>query len=560
MRPDDADDVQADICAGARAGSATRRPARSPCGPSTAARTLTAARSPDESPDLMVHCAPGYRIGWGSSMGGVPAELFEDNRSPGPATTSSIPRPVPGVLFMDRPFRGSGARASSTWPRRSSPRWAPRGPDDGRESAAVMKILVIGLDCAAPELLLEESASPTSAAYGGGLFTGGWRASSRRSPCRRGCACPPAAIPARWASTASATGSTTPTTACGPPTPARSGAVTIWDHLAREGRRSVIIGVPPSYPPRRVNGISVGCFLTPDPPMRSSPTPRVGERDPLLVGDYPVDVKGFRTENKAWLRDDILSMTRKQLRWSATSSSDEEWDYFQFVDIGLDRVHHGFWKHHDPDHVAHDPDSPLRDVIRGYYRHLDDEIGTVLELLDEDTVVLVVSDHGARQLDGGFCVNEWLVREGYLVLAPDPPRSPPSTSWTSTGAAPGRGATGGYYARVFLNVKGREPEGVIEAGDYERVRTELTAAAGGHHRPRGQAPGHAGLQARRDLRPGRGHRAGPHRALRRPGLAGRGRGGVRHGPRAGERHRSGRLQPRAARRLRVGGARSPRAG
>src|SRR5207245_9399985 len=38
----------------------------------------------------------------------------------------------------------------------------------------------------------------------------------------------------------------------------------IWDHLAREGKRSIIVGVPPGYPPRRINGLSVSCFLTPD--------------------------------------------------------------------------------------------------------------------------------------------------------------------------------------------------------------------------------------------------------------------------------------------------------
>ena len=41
-------------------------------------------------------------------------------------------------------------------------------------------------------------------------------------------------------------------------------ALAIWDHLAREGKKSIIVGVPPNYPPRRVNGISIGCFLTPD--------------------------------------------------------------------------------------------------------------------------------------------------------------------------------------------------------------------------------------------------------------------------------------------------------
>ena len=41
-------------------------------------------------------------------------------------------------------------------------------------------------------------------------------------------------------------------------------ALAIWDQLAREGKKSIIVGVPPNYPPRRVNGVSIGCFLTPD--------------------------------------------------------------------------------------------------------------------------------------------------------------------------------------------------------------------------------------------------------------------------------------------------------
>ena len=152
-----------------------------------------------------------------------------------------------------------------------------------------------------------------------------------------------------------------------------------------------------------------------------------------------------------------------------------EWDYFQFVEIGLDRMHHGFWKYHDPLHVQHVPDSPYGDAIRDYYRHLDEEIGSVLELLTDETIVLVVSDHGARRLDGGFCVNEWLVREGLLVLNRYPEQVTPfgklDVDWSRTKVW----SEGGYYARVFFNVKGREPDGVIDPADCERFRDEMKA-------------------------------------------------------------------------------------
>jgi predicted AlkP superfamily phosphohydrolase/phosphomutase len=152
-----------------------------------------------------------------------------------------------------------------------------------------------------------------------------------------------------------------------------------------------------------------------------------------------------------------------------------EWDYFQFVEIGLDRMHHGFWSHHDPEHVLHKPGNPFRETIRDYYRYLDEELGSLLELLTDDTIVLVVSDHGAQRLDGGFCVNEWLIQQGWLVLNEYPEKVTPfsklDVNWEKTRVW----SEGGYYARVFFNVKGREPRGAIEADDYDRFRAEVQA-------------------------------------------------------------------------------------
>ena len=91
------------------------------------------------------------------------------------------------------------------------------------------------------------------------------------------------------------------------------------------------------------------------------------------------------------------------------------------VEIGLDRMHHAFWRFLDPTHPRHEPEHRYRDAIRNYYVYLDEEIGELLERFDDDTTVLVVSDHGARPMLGAICVNEWLVEEGYLVLEERPP-------------------------------------------------------------------------------------------------------------------------------------------
>ena len=353
-----------------------------------------------------------------------------------------------------------------------------------------MKILVMGLDCAAPEILLEDE-----------RLTNIRSLMSRGSFGRLESVVPPITVPA-WMcmSTSQDPGSLGiygfrnrtghSYDALGTVNATSITAPAMWDVLGAEGLRSVIVGVPPSFPPRQINGVSVGCFLTPDTKQADYTSPRsVKHEIARLVGEYPVDVKGFRTDNKAWLKDQIYDMTRKHFRVVRHLMTSVEWDYFQFVEIGLDRMHHGFWKYHDPTHRQHEADSPFRTAITDYYAYLDDEIGRTLELLDEDTIVLVVSDHGAQRLDGGFCVNEWLVREGLLVLKERPstptPFSPRLVDWSRTKAW----SEGGYYARIFFNVQGREPEGVVPAEEYEsfaaEMRTRLEALPDDDGRPMG---------------------------------------------------------------------------
>jgi predicted AlkP superfamily phosphohydrolase/phosphomutase len=253
-------------------------------------------------------------------------------------------------------------------------------------------------------------------------------------------------------------------------------ALAIWDHLGREGRRSIIVGVPPNYPPRRINGISIGCFLTPDTTKNDFTHPlnfkaKINE----LVGEYPGDVKNFRTERKDWLKDEIFRMSQKQWRVVHWLMKEQQWDYFHFVDIGLDRMHHGFWNYFDEKHVQFEPGNPYQNAIPEYYLWLDQQIGKALELLDKDTIVLVVSDHGAQRLDGGIAVNEWLIKEGLLVLNEYPKAITPfdqlNVNWDKTRVW----SEGGYYARVFFNVQGREPNGMIPPGEYESFQEEMKA-------------------------------------------------------------------------------------
>lgn len=263
----------------------------------------------------------------------------------------------------------------------------------------------------------------------------------------------------------------------------------VWDVLARRGLRSIMVGIPLTYPPRPVNGLMVSGFPMPGPDAEYTYPPGLRAEIRERFGEYIADVRQFRTDDKARLLDDIHAMTRQRFALARHLVTTHPWDFVAMVEMGPDRMHHGFWRYWDRDHPLHEPGNLLESALHDYYVALDAEIGRTLEVLPPDTLVLVVSDHGAKRMDGGVCLNEWLLREGYLALR-EPvsgltPFSPDLVDWDRTRAW----GDGGYYGRVFLNVAGREPRGVVPAEGYEALRDELTRRLEALPGPDGQAIG-----------------------------------------------------------------------
>ncbi len=250
-------------------------------------------------------------------------------------------------------------------------------------------------------------------------------------------------------------------------------APAVWDYIGRAGKQSYMVGVPPSFPPKPVNGGMIGCFLSPSTNSKYTYPESLREEIARVAPNYMVDVPNFRTDDKAWLLGKIYEMTESHFTVVRHLLKEKPWDFLMSVEIGVDRLHHGFWKYHDAEHPKHEPGNPFVHSIHDYYVWLDQQIGRLLEVVDDDTSVIVMSDHGAKRMDGGLCLNEWLVREGYLVLEEQPreivPLEKVRVNWAKTRAW----GSGGYYGRVFLNVQGREPQGLIPPSDYERVRDEL---------------------------------------------------------------------------------------
>ncbi len=247
----------------------------------------------------------------------------------------------------------------------------------------------------------------------------------------------------------------------------------VWDIISRAGEQVIVLAVPPGYPPRAVNGCLVGCFLTPSTNSDYTYPSNLRHEIRAVVGEYAVDVENFRTEENDRVLAQVLDMTRRRFALFRHLLKTREWQFAMMVEIGVDRMHHGFWQYFDERHHRYQPGNPYQNAIRDYYRLVDQEVGAVLRELDDETAVLVCSDHGAKLMDGGICVNEWLMREGYLTLRRMPaepaPLSMEDVDWSRTRAW----GEGGYYGRVFLNVRGREPEGIVAPEEYEALRDEL---------------------------------------------------------------------------------------
>jgi predicted AlkP superfamily phosphohydrolase/phosphomutase len=250
----------------------------------------------------------------------------------------------------------------------------------------------------------------------------------------------------------------------------------VWDLLGREDRHVIVVGVPQTSPPPAVNGELVSCFLTSDT-RRDPYTHPESLRAEIesLVGSYQVDVRSFRSEERDRILAQVYEMTEQRFSVCRRLLDTRPWDFFMMVEIGLDRMHHAFWRFLDTEHPRHEPDHRYRDAIRNYYIYLDEEIGDLLERFDEEDTVLVVSDHGARPMLGAICVNEWLHREGYLALNESTPTeitpfSAVNVDWSRTKAW----GEGGYYCRLCLNVAGREPQGIVAPEDCDALLAELS--------------------------------------------------------------------------------------
>jgi predicted AlkP superfamily phosphohydrolase/phosphomutase len=154
-----------------------------------------------------------------------------------------------------------------------------------------------------------------------------------------------------------------------------------------------------------------------------------------------------------------------------------------------DRIQHMFWRHIETGHPAARGANPAhRSAIDDLYRHNDAFLADVMLRLDpKQDVLMVISDHGFTSFRRAVNVNAWLLAQGYLALEPGADGCAEwlrGVDWSRTKAY-ALGLTG-----LFLNLKGREGQGIVSPGaEAAALKAEIIRTLGGLEDPLSKTPG-----------------------------------------------------------------------
>ena len=243
------------------------------------------------------------------------------------------------------------------------------------------------------------------------------------------------------------------------PTSRNMTSKTLWEHLSDLGKRVIVMNVPVTYPPRPVNGVLVAGFLAPRLEKATFP-PEVGQRLQRL---------GYRIDTDPWAarksKDSFLTDFRETLEARERALMEflrnEPWDYFHCHIMETDRLHHFLWE------LMEDGDPKYAPAFYDCYRQIDELLGRVRAELDDETTLMLMADHGFCSLRKEVYVNTWLRDAGYLRLKGDEAKSIADMEPSSRAYSLDPG-------RVFIHLRGREPNGCVEPGDeYEHLREEI---------------------------------------------------------------------------------------
>lgn len=278
----------------------------------------------------------------------------------------------------------------------------------------------------------------------------------------------------------------------------------VWDIFTECAGRSIVLNVPTTYPPEPINGLMVTGMLTPG---RGSEFTYPALLKNELLAEYPnYIIEPERIPDKhARAREfrRTIEVRERALRFLMQRG---EWDFLMVVFSVLDRAQHDYWADMDSSHPRHDPKTPreFREFIHEIYVRLDAAAGRVIEQLPAAARVFVVSDHGFCSELFEVRVNELLASAGLLMFKPSRKGvarvrdfkqkiarrlSSPSSNGNALDKKVQHGnaflyeidwsRTRVFFAQdkgVWVNLSGREREGIVAESDFDSVIEEARSA------------------------------------------------------------------------------------
>lgn len=248
---------------------------------------------------------------------------------------------------------------------------------------------------------------------------------------------------------------------------------TIFKRLSDVGKRIFVMNVPLTSPPQKINGIMISGFLNKDV-LHATYPPMLGyflkARGYVIDADIEIAKKDL---NAFW--QELNRVLEKRLELMFHFLRQEKWDFFMTHIMETDRLQHIFWKYFEEDQP------PFAEKFRALYRRIDRAIGTLLNELDDEWAIMMLSDHGFTRLHMEFHLNRWLMENGYLYFEYVPPKSLQDLH-------PFTKAYSLYPGRIYINLKGREKKGRVNPGmEYEQVCDELSRKLLAIRDPQGRA-------------------------------------------------------------------------
>ena len=224
------------------------------------------------------------------------------------------------------------------------------------------------------------------------------------------------------------------------------------------GRRSVIINVPSTYPAGQLNGVLISGFVAVDLEKAVYPPSLIHELKRL---DYRIDVDSEKGHQSMELfLDDLNKTLNARIETYRYLWDKEEWNLFMVVFTGTDRLGHFLWDaYEDSDHIYHNS-------FLQYFSVIDETIGEIARRIGPDDSLVILSDHGFERMKGSVYINYYLRKSGFLKLL-----RTPTTRYDDIDQ--GTLAFALEPAEIFVNIAGKYPRGSVKETDKEDILLDL---------------------------------------------------------------------------------------